>query len=50
VRDLVGVGGVVAALSVGSDLTRGHPCGPGHVRYAVRPHRPDCPGQREDRL
>jgi HD-GYP domain-containing protein (c-di-GMP phosphodiesterase class II) len=27
VRDLVGVGGVVAALSVGSDLTRGHPPG-----------------------
>ena len=26
-RDLVGVGGVVAALSVGSDLTRGHPPG-----------------------
>jgi len=27
VRELVGVGGVVAALSVGSDLTRGHPPG-----------------------
>jgi HD domain len=27
VRDLVGVGGVVAALSVTSDLTRGHPPG-----------------------
>jgi hypothetical protein len=27
VRNLVGVGGVVAALSVTSDLTRGHPPG-----------------------
>src|ERR1700752_166573 len=27
VHDLVGVGGVVAALSVTSDLTRGHPPG-----------------------
>jgi hypothetical protein len=27
VRELVGVGGVVAALSVTSDLTRGHPPG-----------------------
>ena len=26
-RELVGVGGVVAALSVTSDLTRGHPPG-----------------------
>jgi hypothetical protein len=27
VRELVGIGGVVAALSVPSDLTRGHPPG-----------------------